>query len=59
MSNISCLEKFWPRWWDVAPWMARPVAGIRASTAADHRNGKELFINPGIKLEDFQDLRFS
>ena len=30
MPNI--LEKFWPKWWDVAPCTPRPVTGIKAST---------------------------
>jgi hypothetical protein len=30
MSNI--LAKFCPRWCEVAPWIARPAAGMNAST---------------------------
>ena len=31
-SILNILPKFWPRLCEVAPWMARPVAGMYAST---------------------------
>ena len=36
-SMLNILEKFWPRQWEVPPWMALPVAGMKASTVVVYR----------------------